>query len=392
VGLKIKFPTGIASASNKPPPSGSSPDPGLFVDVPPLSIGPKVWRAVPVPDRIRLVGYFRAEYFKSKLTPDPQLDEEMGEMIEGLSGAADNPVSKLHGFGGPSPFKGVLKGQVKLRGTLALGPRESRVWMEIRRQLVDGAPQYGIALEFNPRKLGHEGHWHLAHTFAHAAKEEFHVDHFLYDTRISRLDVALDFSDVRPAEIILTAKKEGQRVHYLGADGALETVQLHGPTKTKKGQLGRRVALLYDRNRERAARGKPEPYPGRQITRLEITKTRFHQKGFGLSDLPALTDPFKDIRLSYGDAVGPFHDHGDVEFDLWRSYLALRLGVGDLEAIQRLGESAYASKIFQDAYRDHPSNLLAGDVWAHWHKGLAVTGLALLVDAATTAKDAGKKT
>lgn len=196
--------------------------------------------------------------------------------------------------------------------------------------------------------------------------------------------MAIDFADVFPADLILTAEKSGKRFEVFGNDGALETVQLHkikkppnGPQKTIKNPLGTLIAKLYDRNRERTAHGQQPPYEGRQVTRLEVWK-KPHKTSFGLLQLAEMKDPFAVVRLSWAASI-----YTGTHQKSWLTYLAARRALGQDRAKATLAKWPLIVPLPDRLFDKHPSNLLAGDIWSEWETGLAKTGLAQLVDLAT---------
>jgi hypothetical protein len=360
------------SLSNKPPPA-ASPDEKLFATHLDFPNGKRVWMSYPLPDRVTINGYLLAEHFQETFKNDKTpLHEKVEEFAKGLMAAYAYLIDK-------APFLG--KGNLLARAQLPFGPRGSKVFIDVRRVSEEGGVAFKMRMEFNPRKVGLAGCKQLQNELEQAATGAFHFGLFLADARLSRLDVAVDYADLRPVDLIVTTKKkEGQRVHYLGTDGSLETIQVHRPTK--KAGVGSLAAKMYDRNRERKAHGKPPPYAGRHVTRLEIVKTRF-PKGFGLADLPKMANPLADVRLSYAATLATPHDR-----KTWPKYLAARRGEGHDAAVRSLSLQPIIGKILRDRYLHHPSNLLGQDAWQDWAKGLHATGFGYLVASALAAKSA----
>lgn len=324
----------------------------------------------PLPDRVTVNGYLLPGHFQENFQDQIPLEEKVNSFAKGLAEAHVFLTDK-------GPFMG--KGSLLARVQLPLGGRKSRVFIEVRKVQEEGGTGFKMRMEFNPRKLGLLGCKHLQDNLYKAAIGAFYLGRFLADARVSRLDVAVDLTDVRPADLIVTTKrKEGQRAHYLGTDGALETVQVHRPSKTPG--VGTIAAKLYDRNRERAAHGKSPPYPGREVTRLEIVKTRF-PNGFGIADLPTMANPLAHVRLSYAP---PLAKPGQGMS--WQAYLAARHGVGHKAAVKALGGQPILGTFLRTRYEKHPSNLLSADAWNGWGNGLTASGFKYLVDMAVHGK------
>ena len=349
-------------ASNKSPPA-ASPDEKLFTQQVDFSDGRRVWVSYPLPDRITFNGYLLAEHFEEPFEDNTPLEAKVAEFASGLKGAHAY-------FHEAAPYKGTES--LWARVQLPMGSRGSTVFIEVRKSVNDGVPQFKMRMEFNPRKVGLAGCKQLQTELHQAAQGAFHLGRFLADASLSRLDVAVDFADVRPADLIVTTKrKEGQRVHYLGTDGALETVQVHRPSKTPG--VGTLAVKLYDRNRERKAAGKPAPYPGRQVTRLEVEKRRFPQ-GFGILNIESMKTPLADVRLSYAPILSP-----PSQTKTWQRYLAARRGVGHHAAVTSIGVQPIFGKPLAALHDKHPSNLLAPAIWEGWSKGLIVSGFGYLI-------------
>lgn len=196
-------------------------------------------------------------------------------LSEGLKGAVE-----CNGGSGWVSHSGGTVGKF----VLLCGDRSASVHVHIgREKATNGAGfHYPMRLEFNPRKLKLAGAKDLLGTFAMASDKPFDFGSFLAAARVTRLDVAVDFVGLRPSELLVTSKTAGKRVDYHGQDGSLESFQLHGKkkavTKPKKKllkPLGPLLIKVYDRNAERAARGKPPPVPGHHVTRAEVVHLRF---------------------------------------------------------------------------------------------------------------------
>ena len=282
------------------------------------------------------------------------------------------------------------KGKKILEARYELGERNSAVFMQLERIKTADVSETGfkLRLEFNPRKLGIAGTKKLNEVFTSTADVPFKFGHFLAEAWITRLDVALDFAGFHPADVIVTATGQGTVIRFNGADGALETIQVHSkkkivqsPKKVIRKPVGPLIVKLYDRNRERQAHGKPAPYDAHQVTRLERTMAKKNAGGSKFANLLGHQDPFKKVKLSLAPACSPA-DVGQTE---WLSYCAA-VGAGGPKLAASLIADPATAEVLGKAYAQHPSNLMPFDPWAGWKQGVARTGLDLLIKHALTAQ------
>ena len=361
----------LATSSNKPP----SPDDELFTDL--LKVGNRwVWRSLPQPDHLTLTGWLRKEHFKGYASTPDKHDAyafQLAKAVHAQQLLYNEAGGYLQPVGG-SPRK-------MMEARIPLGERGSRVFITMERIKVPdaAATNFKLRLDLNPRKLGDHGSKTLFKLLNSEANTPFDFGHFLHDAWMTRLDVALDFADLRPAETLIWAKKQGKVVRILGADEELESVYLHGTKKapakeqkTLKSPMGALIVRVYDRNRERQAHGKPVPYEGRLVTRLERSMTK--KSNHSSSPFIALLhqpDPFKDVRFGLMRAAQP----SLMKADRWRTYCAARQAVGPKEARAITCNSKAEGDALEAAYSKRRSHLLAGDYWKGWLSGVKATGL-----------------
>lgn len=362
--------------SNKASQKAGSPDPALFTSAIEGADGKKIWRSIPQPDKITFATVLTEEHFGGK-AKTPLYDKAVIKgFAEGLTGAVGTHAGKAVHFPAdqiPKVFK------------IPFGPREAQAFITLKS--TNGkdhpAPFWTLRIEFNPRKLKSEGHTQLLETLAYASPGPIDVDAILRDARISRLDVAVDLFSVRPEALLLTTMATGKRQEIFGPDGRLETIYLYGPKKKPAAPLkalrkpfGALVLKVYDRNRERAAWGKPPPYPGGFVTRLEASVSRFGKQPY-LYSLLALPYPFKRVKVSLTADVLAKVNSG------WLRYWSARQTFGPDVSIAATGLSLSAHKALEKAIKNNPSTLLSNDaVWSEWHAGLKSCGLDQLINAA----------
>ena len=380
--LKLKS----KSASSNKPPQGEPPDKELFVNSHTFPSNKEIWWSYPQPDKLTLRGFLKEEHFSDPTDKAPiDLKARVLSFAQELAGYHSASTGKGAYLGKPDQKK-------LLEAMLPAGERGSGVLVEIKQEVskTTKALEFFMRLELNPRKLGPAGCNHLQKIMHDAGGGgPFDFGGYLAGAWVTRLDVAIDYSDLFPADLILTAEKSGKRVEYFGNDGTLETVMLFKikpppkePVKTIPNPLGNLIAKVYDRTRERLAHGKPEPYPGRQVTRLELVWTR-NKKDHGLVTVAGMKSPFSKVRLSYGPGmVVPGHQVA------WARYLATRRSLGPDVATATAGKLPFIAPTAAKLYDTHPSNLLTDAVWAGWHTGLKNTGLMSLIDLAALATNA----
>lgn len=356
--------------SNKPP--KPSPDPNIYPDCLEFVDGRCVWRSLPKPDHLTILGHFTVDHFPG--ADEATLDKRVYGLVEGLS-EAQSHLDETVGFVDHKSLLG--------RFALPVGPRSAPIRIEVRKRL-DNATQktsFSMRMEFNPRKVQPPGFLKLIEVMKQVGDQPFSFAQFLSTSHPTRLDVAVDYAGIVPEEVFVSATNAGKRVEYFGPDGFLETIQLHtkrkvpkAPLKTPpRNPLGPLAAKVYSRNRERAAMGKKPPLAGHEVTRLEVVKKRFPSE-MTVANLAKKSDPFKRVGVSYASALAT----SNPEY-AWARYLACRraVGPGDAPEVSGLGEKC--GSVAEKILKEHPSNLFAGFDWKKWEAGIKETGLDQLV-------------
>lgn len=378
--MAVKFRWGPRPPSNKAPAPSPEPPP-LWYPIKATDIdGAPFWVSVPQPDMISLVGPVEHQHCGAgaNVTPTAEL--------------AQSVLSRL------SAAEASLGGKVKVSSTdysSYSGKYRSVVWrlsgyptainfsipaMQVKS---DARP---LRIEFNPSKLGAEGVCDLLDLVHAATHGMLHVGAYLHDTHVTRIDVAVDIVGLSVCELIITGKSEDKRVHYYGSDGSLESVYLHKKILAKKSdqakpssrKLGVLIARIYDRRRELIANGAAPDFGACDVTRVEISKSRFGNTKQALIGLPSLKNPLMKVHVGQATSAAP----SDHQWK-WLEYLELRRGGGASRARDLMALTAQEAEEFEKAYRQHPRDVIhSNDVWAHWQSGLERTGTDILIGAA----------
>jgi hypothetical protein len=324
-----------------------------------------------------ILGYLLPQHFKDSLG-GLFVGEKVMEMTKSIAQAAGNGDGASQYVNVHAKKMGVFN--------LPIGPRNATVHIEITKTKLKVEPLWAfqLRLEFNPRKIQPSGIEELKWTFE-MVTPPFDFGRFLADARVTRFDVAVDFVGITPGEVIATAKNPGKRLDIAGNDGVLESFQLFRKRKASKKPLkfiskplGPSALKVYDRNRERAAHGKPPPVEGKQCLRAEVVRT-LYTSTFGLVQMHQEI-PFSNIALSYGQTCAPW-----LPPSRWRAYLACRRALGHTAAVAALGLNFEEAKRAEAAHAGHPNTLCQGLSLDDWQKGIQETGLDHLVELAADA-------
>ena len=375
MALNLKKKVGAAPALISPP-TAQSPDESFFIGEKTFNDGRTVWWSRPQPDKLTIRGMLLLEHFTKVEDTTKTFQPTVWAFLIELAGAAEE-------LGGGKAY--IAKGDTKkklLEVRLPLGHRGSVVAIQIIQKIdvADKSVSFLMHMEMNPRKLGPLGFKALWDHLDQAGPADFHFHRFLADAWITRIDAAIDFAGVVPSELIMTAKGQGKRADYFGSDGVLETSYLHKlkkpvkkELKTLRDPMGRLIARMYDRNRERLARGKPPPYPGTTVTRVEVAKI-YNNKRLPFWKIAMLADLFQEVRLSYADGLLPPDFLPD-----WRQYIAFRRAYGPAAAAQLNFPNALVP--MAKRYDLHGSNLMDALDFEGWNAGIIAVGLGPLFTA-----------
>lgn len=362
--MPVKIFTGASKLSNKPQPFPKpKPKYELFPFSLTMSDGRLIRVSVPVPDRLSMVIDITPDIFSPKTPPGVTVAQWVSGAGQYLNGMPHNtqPLGSQY-FQNKQWYRHV---------TLGMGPRDSSVRFEFS-EATKKAPAR-LRLDLNPRKLGPAGFKTLL-AILNDPSGPFAGKALLKSARVTRIDIAVDFEGVQADDLIAFHKDEHQRSMYIGADGVLETLYLHGkPSKMRP--AGRVLVGLYDRAKERLKKGKKPPFGPSPVTRVEIAKSLKAPKN-GLAMIATMTDPFSSVRVGYllGQGVTPKH--------WWCEYVGLRRAKGHVATIGLLGLDKKTAERFAVAYLVPKPELVGkGLNWEHWQQGLKYTGLQSLINA-----------
>lgn len=360
--MPVKISTGASQSSNKPQPFPKPKPPyELFPTTLAMCDGRIVRVSVPVPDRLSMIIGISDEIFG----PNTPAGVTVAQWVLGtghyLNAAPHNtqPLGCQY-FENKKWYRHV---------TLGMGHRDSSVRFEFSEATKKSPAQ--LRIEMNPRKLGPKGFKTLL-SILNDHGGPFSGKAVLNSARVTRIDVAVDLEGVQTDDLIAFHKDEHQRSMYIGADGVLETLYLHGkPGKAKP--AGKVLVGLYDRAKERLKKGKKPPFGPSPVTRIELVRTMSAPHN-SLAKIATMGDPFGSVRVGYlvGQGVKPAQ--------WWREYVGLRRGMSHAATVALLGLNAATAEQFACAYLVPTPELVAkGLNWAGWAQGLKVTGLDLLL-------------
>ncbi len=273
------------------------------------------------------------------------------------------------------------------RVILGLGLREARVHIAGENHKTMGPC---LRIDLNPRKLGLTGANELLGLLGHNGF--FHPSEMLAVAKVTRLDVAVDVVGIHMREVIVRHAKQGVRSMYIGPDGELETLYVHRkkpPLKLKiddegltlktipsRKPAGDVLVAIYDRVKERAARGKLPPFGDAPVTRIEVVRRRFQKQL--LPGLPDLADVLKDTWVGFARSQISAWDPD------WDRYRTFRLTMPHGRAVQMAGVQVLAGTDYGDAFEVVNPDLVSPAInWKLWDEGLIKTGLMSLIKAAS---------
>ena len=257
--------------------------------------------------------------------------------------------------------------------TLGMGDRDTSVRFEFSDEKTKTPAQ--LRLEMNPRKLGPKGFKTLL-AILNDPHGPFAGKAILQCARVTRIDIAIDLEGVQVDEVVAFHDSEQKRSMYIGTDGVIETLYIHGKSNKAK-PAGKVLVSIYDRSKERIRKGKPPPFGQSPVTRIEVTRN-LKAPYNSLSKVAGLGDPFGSIRVGYLMAQGMKPENW------WSEYVGLRRTKSHSSSVALLGLDKATAAKFADGYLVPIPNLVSdGTTWQGWEQGLKVTGMQLLLKAAT---------
>lgn len=349
-------------AYNKSPPPAKEPPQALYPTKLQLEDGSTAWVSLPQPDKLHLSGNLLPSHFKNAhLSTESYASSLMDALAAGQAG----------------PVKGTkLYGKVYKSVQVGFGSAEEPVYFEISKAKTESAAVHRLEIQLNPRALGEEGIYDLLDRLHAATGQTLKVGAFLAGSAVKRLDVAVDVIGLAVPELLLGTAPAEKLVHYHGPAGVLETVSLFKKPKGGKG-LGQLMVQAYDKRRERLQKGEAPPFGLAEVTRVEVTKTRFGPKKFTLLSLPSVTSPLAKVKVGTVRGASP---DGSAR---WFNYVEARRGSGAVRAAKVLNLSSQQAALYASRYENPPVDVFDGGViWSLWSAGLAATGTNYLVEAA----------
>ncbi|WP_152417319.1 hypothetical protein [Sandarakinorhabdus sp. AAP62] len=362
--MPVKISATASQSSNKPQPFPKPKPPyELFPTTLSMCDGRIVRVSVPVPDRLSMIIDITPDIFGPK-TPAGVT------VAQWVKGAGHYLNSNPHNTQ-PLGCQYFENKQWYRHVTLGMGPRDSSVRFEFSEQ-TNKAPAR-LRIELNPRKLGPKGFKTLL-AILNDPDGPFAGKAVLKSARVTRIDLAVDLEGVQTDDLVAFHKNEQQRSIYIGSDGVIETLYLHGKSSKTK-PAGKVLVGLYDRAKERIKKGKEPPFGPSPTTRVELVKTMKAPHN-SLAKIATMADPFGSIRVGY------LMGQGAKPKQWWREYVGLRRGKNHVATIALLGLDATMAEQFASAYLvPCPELVSKGINWSGWDQGLEVTGLNLLLGA-----------
>lgn len=342
-----------------------------------LSDGRQIWVSAPQPDRLTIVIPIYDYVYAKTIAKAVSVPEFLAGFVEHML----NPPYPIEVLGKSKFANGTTNLEDWRASCLGFGKRESVIYFSRYKH-----PKLGISLrlQMNPRKLGPEGFKELTILMS----PWFDMASVAKAARVTSMDIAVDIVGLQVSEVIARHKKQGQRTHYIGNDGLLETVYVNrklppyklkydkwGPVKPKrlKYPAGKPLLKIYDRGRERAKYGKLGPNGDAPVTRIELVKDRF--KATVLADLPLIADAFAETWVGYAPS------QTELSPSTWRRYSIIARTELPTFAAGILGLTPALAKAYRKALNVMQPDLVGPQsTWAGWALGLQCTGLMQLID------------
>ena len=338
--------------------------------------GRQIWVSAPQPDRLTIVIPIYDYVYAKTIAKTVSVPEFLNGFVDHML----NPPWPVEVVGKSKFAYGTTNLDDWRASILSFGKRESVIHFS---RLKD--PKLGLLLrlQMNPRKLGPDGFKQLVGLLS----PWFDTASVVKAARVKSMDIAVDIVGLQVSEVVARHKKQGQRTHYIGNDGLLETVYINrrlppfkqkydewGPVKPKrlKYPAGKPLLKIYDRARERAKYGKLGPYGHAPVTRIELVKDRF--KTTALADLLLISDAFSETW------VGFIPSQTDLSPNAWRRYSIIARTELPIFAAGILGLTPALAKAYRKALAVmQPDLVCPQSTWAGWTLGLQCTGLTFLI-------------
>lgn len=207
-----------APSSNKPPPPHPEPPAELFTAKFIPSYDRTIWISVPQPDHLTIIIPIIPKVYGNGV-PDISVEA----FANGLGEYFQEQPHNAHWLGGKVWWNEAKKEKAWKDARLALGTRQATVHFELLK-----AKAYGhrLRIDLNPRKLGPKGFAQLALVLG-GENAPFDLAASLAEAWVSRVDIAIDLVGIGVAEVVARHKKQGKRVLFTSADGALQSIYIN---------------------------------------------------------------------------------------------------------------------------------------------------------------------
>lgn len=360
--------------SNKPQTPNPYPNDPEFPTKLMLADGRTVWVSCPLPDRLSWIIDVTPDVYAEWVAPDMPPEIFANGLYDYFASPGANLDIHPNSKGKLAP-KDDPNAKSWSEISLALGNRDSTVWMEHKRK----KKNVTVRIELNPRKLGMQGMLQLAKGLG-GPTSPLSLPAVVSSARLTSVDVCVDIVGVEVTEIVLWHKDQGKRSYWSGADGRLETIYIHRkqlpltepplPWKPKRSPPSL-LARAYDRIREREAVLKTPPFGQVPITRIEVRKRLNGRKLAAIGDIP---NPFAKLR------VGFWHSQTSNKRRAWRRFCAMRRSLTFDECCEQLGLFPADRAAFIVADTVPVSDLIMSEaIWKQWSTGLEITGFQALL-------------
>lgn len=203
-----------------------------------------------------------------------------------------------------------------------------------------------IRLEFNPRKIGHQGLMELHATLMMLLPNGW--DYVVEHGHITRIDVAVDIPNIRMDEFLFLPQQGATSMEWR-VDGHLESFRVGKP----KGNQ----TLVYSVKQKRIA--KHQPWHGKSVVRVE-RRLRFPPTK-KLGDLGKMENLFSKMVLT--TVMPPPPDPKKAwEWSMFEDSVNVR---GLAKALALVPENR--RKLYREYLKQHPKPWWNPDaIWAHW--------------------------
>jgi hypothetical protein len=224
-----------------------------------------------------------------------------------------------------------------------------------------------MRLEWNPSSLGLKGLDYLQQDF-----NDFLPDwrqRILEAGRVTRVDIACDFTKIKVDDIIAWSKKVQKYGLFTNAAGETETLYL-GDKKSNQVVIYDRVARVKEENqaamKKYGTTAVLKPVPKHPVTRIE---RRLRKNSIDVADLLGLSNPFSGVEV-----FQPKPNQFPVSHYRYPAFRNMAQMRGYRRAVDAL-PPAYRAKYEKKLLASKADWWDADSVWKHWPHALRRAGL-----------------